>query len=81
MSQAPLFPLRRDMVKKKKATKKELSEVKELLRELFRMLDCVEESNDGQEFHPTNISSCRVMHCAKLDEILPRLKEISKEAE
>jgi len=57
-----------------------MSEVKELLKELFRMLDCVEESN-GREFHPTNISSCRVMHCAKLDEILPRLKEISEEAE
>ena len=54
-----------------------MEEVKELLRELFRMLDTVEESGEGNEFRPTYIKSCRVVHGAKLDKILPRLKEIA----
>lgn len=55
-----------------------LDEIEKLLREFFEMLDQVEEGSEGGEFHPTTISSCRVMHCIKLDDILPRLKELSK---
>jgi hypothetical protein len=58
---------------------KAYEELKELTRELFVMLDWEEESNNQKLFHPTSISSCRTMHVIKLGEILPRMKELSKE--
>jgi len=53
------------------------SRLAELCRELFKMLDSCEVSDSGREFYPTEIHSCRAMHCARLDEILPEMRELS----
>lgn len=57
----------------------ELDRVKEiigLVKELFDMLDTIEESDSGRKFKPTNIETCRVMHSIKLKKILPSIKTL-----
>ena len=54
-------------------------ELKQLVRELFAILETEEESDEGLTFHPTIIRSCRCMHTARLEELMPRLKELTKE--
>jgi len=49
-----------------------------LVKELFKMLDTVEESDNGRVFRPTNIETCRVLHSVKLKEILPKIRKIIK---
>lgn len=56
----------------------ELEELRTLVRELFEILDLEEETAHGVPFHPTYINSCRVMHCDRLDVILPKMKQIVK---
>ena len=48
----------------------------ELATELMKILNTKEESDNGREFHPTTISSCRVMHTEKLSKILPELEKL-----
>ena len=48
----------------------------ELLIEFFQILDSVEESDSGKEFHPVYISSCRVMKTKRLSEIFSEIKYI-----
>jgi hypothetical protein len=55
------------------------TELKQLVRDFFRILDIKEESEEGRIFSPTYISSCRVLDGARLSEILARMKEIVKE--
>ena len=57
----------------------ELNELKELVKEFFRILDIKEESDEGRLFSPNYISSCRSMDGVKLDAILRRLKELVKD--
>jgi hypothetical protein len=47
-----------------------------LVKEFFLILDTVEESDSGKEFHPVYISSCRVMTTKRLNEIFKEMKEI-----
>jgi hypothetical protein len=47
-----------------------------LVRELLDMLETVEESDSGSTFHPTTIQTCRCMHAAKLDKIMPQITAI-----
>ena len=47
-----------------------------LLKEFFQILDTVEESESGREFHPVYISSCRVMTTKRLSEIFSEIKKI-----
>ena len=47
-----------------------------LVKELFKMLDTVEESDSGTVFRPTSIETCRVLHATKLKEILPKIRKI-----
>lgn len=54
-------------------------ELKQLVREFFRILDIVEESDEGRVFRPTTITSCRAVDGPKLDAILKRMKELSGE--
>jgi len=49
-----------------------------LVKELFKMLDAKEESDNGRVFRPTNIETCRVLHSVKLKEILPKIRELVK---
>jgi hypothetical protein len=54
----------------------ELVTLKTLVRELVDMLEQEETSDSGTDFHPTRIVSCRVMHTAKLNEIMPKITAI-----
>jgi hypothetical protein len=56
----------------------ECEEMKALVKDLIRILDIVEESDNGKMFRPNQISSCRVMDCVKIDDILSRLKEMTR---
>ena len=53
------------------------STIKELVRELFEMLDYTEESDGGNIFHPIRITCCRVMMNERLNKLLAELKEAS----
>jgi hypothetical protein len=55
-----------------------------LVKELFELLDTVEESDDGREFKPTligSIRSCRSHHATKLNQILTQLKSTLEDKE
>jgi len=45
-----------------------------LVKALIELLDTVEETDEGREFKPTVIRSCRSDHVTKLDQILTQLK-------
>jgi len=45
-----------------------------LVKALFEILDTVEQTDDGREFKPTVIRSCRSDHVSKLDQVLSQLK-------
>lgn len=47
-----------------------------LVRELFRLLDITEETDEGRVFRPNKISSCRAMDAEKLDQVLRDLKNV-----
>jgi len=53
--------------------------IEQLVLEFFVILDTVEESDSGRKFHPTRISSCRVIHTDKLSKILPEMKRLASE--
>jgi len=54
-------------------------ELKQLVKEFFRILDIVEETDEGREFRPTNIYSSRALDGAKLNTVLSKMKEIVKD--
>ena len=45
-----------------------------LVKELFRLLDITEETDDGRVFRPNRISSCRALDAEKLNQVLIELK-------
>ena len=47
-----------------------------LVRELFRLLDITEQTDEGRVFHPNRISSCRAMDAEKLNQVLKELKNV-----
>jgi len=47
-----------------------------LVTEFFEILDVVEESDSGREFHPVYISCCRVLTSKRLGEIFSEMKDI-----
>lgn len=64
-----------------KPTELVVDELASLVREFFAMLDQEEQSDNGREFHPTYICSCRIQHNMKLNQILPRMKELAHNTE
>ena len=54
----------------------ELTNLKALVGQLLDMLETVEETSEREEFHPTQIHSCRTMHVQKLEEIMPKISAI-----
>jgi len=52
--------------------------LRELCRELIEILETVESTDEGREFSPTTIRSCRVLTCERLGEIIPEIKRLSK---
>jgi 3'-phosphoadenosine 5'-phosphosulfate sulfotransferase (PAPS reductase)/FAD synthetase len=53
---------------------KDETRVQSRLQQFFEMLDTVEESDSGREFHPVNVSCCRAMMIEPLNEVLTELK-------
>ena len=47
-----------------------------LVRELFRLLDITEETDDGRYFKPNKIYSSRAMDAEKLEQVLKELKNV-----
>lgn len=56
-------------------------ELKECVREFFKILDSVEMSDNGNEFRPTYITSARTFHIMKLEKLLPKMKELANAPE
>jgi len=55
------------------------TKIYDLVREFFKILERQESTDSGRMFHPTTISSCRVMEQLKLEKVLEGMKnEISK---
>ena len=50
-----------------------------LVKQLFDILDTVEENAEGKEFRPTVIRSCRTQHTMHLETILAELKELCED--
>lgn len=49
--------------------------MRELLKEMFEILDVVEVSDNGNEFRPNKFMSCRAMDGERLGHILNQLKK------
>ena len=56
-----------------------MSDLKNLVKEFFAILDEVEETSSGREFHPVYISSCRVMKTKRIHGIFTKMKKLIKE--
>lgn len=52
-------------------------ELARLVREFFQILEIREVSDNGTEFCPNVINSCRVMDMQRLHKIMPRMKELA----
>ena len=57
-------------------SKENKNNLHELLTEFFQILNTVEETDSGREFHPVYISSCRVMKTKRVIEIISEIKDI-----
>lgn len=56
---------------------RQYKDLAEAVRQFFAMLDIVEDSDNGLEFHPIYISNCRVMLEDSMENILKQMKEMS----
>ena len=55
-------------------TKLAASSLEVLVSNMFNVLDRVEESDGGNEFHPVTFSSCRLLDGAEFERILHEMK-------
>lgn len=51
-----------------------MPKIETLIKELFTILDHVEMSREGREFHPTTITSCHIMDTRRIETILNELR-------
>lgn len=51
--------------------------LKQALRAFFAILDSVELSDSGKEFHPVTFHGCRVEHTRELEKILEAMRRFS----
>ena len=51
-------------------------DIKKCVHRFFEILDTKETTDEGREFKPVFISSCRVFSTFELDHILKRMKEL-----
>lgn len=58
---------------------RQYKDLAEAVRQFFAMLDIVEESDSGREFHPIYISNCRVMLQQPMENILKQMKDMSRD--
>jgi hypothetical protein len=54
----------------------ELEDLKSLCSDFLGILNIVEESDSGREFHPTRITSCRVQDGVRINKILAHICRI-----
>jgi hypothetical protein len=52
-----------------------------LVKELFRLLDITEQTDEGRLFHPNRIYSRRVLDAEKLEKVLSDLKAMIKDTD
>ena len=50
----------------------------ECVKELLDILDRVETTDSGTEFHPTHFSSCRTMEIERFNKMMVRLRKLMK---
>jgi hypothetical protein len=62
----------------KDATIAKLEAVVDAAKGLVALIEETEETEDGREFHPVTISSCRVHKTAKIAEYIKAIKEVEK---
>ena len=55
-----------------------MNEQLDLARELVALLTMVETDDNGQEFRPTYIGSCRCLDLARIGEILKQFNEMEE---
>lgn len=48
-----------------------------IVKQFITMLETTEESDSGRVFHPTYISSCRVINSVKMSKLLADMKALS----
>jgi len=53
-----------------------LLHLQQLVGQLLDILETKEESDSGNEFHPTVIRSCRAQDSAKLNDIMPQITRL-----
>ncbi len=53
----------------------EAVQMTELLEKFFELLECTEESDNGNTFHPVAITSCRIIKTQEANAILEGLKK------
>ena len=51
------------------------NKLSDLVKEFLSILDIVEESDNGRQFHPTTIQSCRCMDLSRIGELLNDMKK------
>lgn len=54
----------------------DLENIKGLIKELFRLLDITEQTDEGRYFNPNKITSCRAMDAEKLNQVLKELRNV-----
>lgn len=54
-------------------------ELSQAVREFFELLDIVEISENDVEFHPVTINTCRASTIVPLDDVLTKMKELSRD--
>lgn len=59
--------------------KEQLILIKDLIRKYFYYLDIIETTDEGREFHPNRLGSCRIMDGVAMEKILFELKKIANE--
>jgi hypothetical protein len=52
-----------------------MSKLEELVRTMFTVLDTIEMSDEGKEFYPTTLFSCREMDRVKLDRTFGEMRK------
>ena len=58
-----------------------IEEYDALVKELFRLLDITEQTDEGRLFHPNRIYSRRVLDAEKLEKVLSDLKAMIKDTD
>ena len=59
-------------------TRGEMDQVRSLIKNFFVILERTETNDEGVEFRPTKISSCRTFDAQRLSKVLKEMKEFAE---